>query len=90
MLARRNFLRGLVAAPAVIVVDRLMPVRLWKPEPLQLCFRWRLMTPDGEDRIFTVYSYFAEERTRQLQLQGNVIWQELPSAIAPPVATTGA
>jgi hypothetical protein len=33
VLGRRGFLRGLIAAPAVIAIDRLMPVKLLVPEP---------------------------------------------------------
>jgi hypothetical protein len=29
ILTRRNLLRGLVAAPAIIAIDRLMPVKAW-------------------------------------------------------------
>ena len=32
VLSRRSLLRGLIAAPAVVVAERLMPVKLWKPE----------------------------------------------------------
>ena len=31
IIQRRSFLMGLVAAPAVIAIDRLMPVKLWVP-----------------------------------------------------------
>jgi hypothetical protein len=31
MLGRRGFLRGLIAAPAVIAIDKLMPVKLFVP-----------------------------------------------------------
>lgn len=31
ILTRRNFLGGMVAAPAVVAAGSLMPVRLWKP-----------------------------------------------------------
>jgi hypothetical protein len=33
-MKRRNFiLGGLIAAPAIIAIDRLMPVKLWNPKP---------------------------------------------------------
>ena len=34
-LSRRKFLSGLFAAPAIIAIDRLMPVKaLWTPPPI--------------------------------------------------------
>jgi hypothetical protein len=36
---RRNFLRGLVAAPAVILTNHLMPVRLFDPNPFVLRYK---------------------------------------------------
>lgn len=33
MISRRKFvLGGLIAAPAIVAIDRLMPVKLWKPQ----------------------------------------------------------
>lgn len=32
IITRRGLLGGLLAAPAIVAADRLMPVRLWKPE----------------------------------------------------------
>jgi hypothetical protein len=32
ILSRRSLLRGLVAAPAVVAIGSIMPVRLWQPE----------------------------------------------------------
>lgn len=33
IITRRNVLQGIIAAPAVIAVERLMKVKLWVPEP---------------------------------------------------------
>src|SRR5688572_13345026 len=32
-LSRRNFLSGIVAAPAVVAASSIMPVKLWTPMP---------------------------------------------------------
>lgn len=33
IITRRGLLTGMFAAPAIIAIDRLMPVKLWKPNP---------------------------------------------------------
>jgi hypothetical protein len=40
IISRRSLIKGIFAAPAIIAAERLMPVRLWKPEPPTILF-WR-------------------------------------------------
>ena len=38
LITRRSLLRGLVAAPAIIAIDRLMPVKVWE-DPILTMYR---------------------------------------------------
>ena len=40
ILPRRTFLRGLFAAPAIIAVDRLMPVKMFQSPELMIEIPW--------------------------------------------------
>jgi hypothetical protein len=42
LLTRRSLLRGLFAAPAIVAVGNIMPVKLWRPEPID----WELYHSD--------------------------------------------
>ena len=44
-LTRRSLIRGLIAAPAVVSVASLMPVKLWVPETPALVPGWPVARP---------------------------------------------
>jgi hypothetical protein len=49
IVSRRGLIKGLFAAPAIIAAERLMPVRLWKPDDFVLqfadCITWYADSP---------------------------------------------
>lgn len=45
LITRRGLLKPMFAAPAIIAIDRLMPVKLWQPE----VYRFRIRNSWGND-----------------------------------------
>jgi hypothetical protein len=75
MLTRRSLLRGLIAAPAVVSVGSIMPVRLWKPEPawdgLRLVF----------DPLDTPFMQYMRRNYTQF-VRAGYGWPQLPPKVA--------
>jgi hypothetical protein len=66
MLTRRSILRGLIAAPAIVSIGSIMPVRLWKPMPVGAGIVTAQMIAamsDHEFREFRInWGYYRQER----------------------------
>lgn len=58
IITRRNLLRGMFAAPAIIAIDRLMPVKVrGKVEPVFVAGEERLILQNGVWRRVTCIKY---------------------------------
>jgi hypothetical protein len=74
-LSRRSLLRGLFAAPAIVAVGNIMPVRLFKAEPAVEKLIWSTNVPPGivgteldDDPIQRYVDAIAAEHYRKLGL----------------------
>lgn len=89
MLTRRFFLSGLIAAPAVIAADRLMPVKLWKPPRIPNS----LIIGEGHNLYLRPGLHYPGDIQRALDYMHTFgvkeLWLDPRSATAPPGATTG-
>jgi hypothetical protein len=73
-LSRRSLLRGLFAAPAIVAVGNIMPVRLFKAEPAVKKLIWPTNVPADavltrlDDPIGRYVDAYAAEHYRKLGL----------------------
>lgn len=72
-LSRRNFFFGALAAPAIIAIDRLMPVKLWK-EPFTI----------NSTLLFVHTQSLAADLYDKYRFYDGAWWREIASGITPP------